>query len=175
MSARHLSGAAYSGSSRIELQCRQCGNHNTPGDQDYADNMPPDADIVQEGDNAYAEDIEHGMHKQDNGINQEGCPLGGRVNASNTAKGGRDSRNPGMEQRVNSDGGAIVDSRGNRELADQVKPASIPSPAGSTELGSPVIQATSRWVGRSQFGHTQGDDDHKYGHKWPANRGSRIA
>src|SRR2546422_8474019 len=84
-----------------------------------------------------------------------------------------------MQQRVKGDGCAIVDTRGDTELANHVKPASIPSPdrpttPTKTKLGRPVIEATGCWISRSQFGHTQGNDDHEDSDERPTNRGGGI-
>src|SRR5439155_13980809 len=97
----------------------------------------------------------------------------------NTTKCGGDSRAPGMQQRIKGDGCAISDTCGNTDLADQVKPASIPAPGrpttpSKTKLGGPVIEATGGRVRRGQFGHAQRDDDHEDRYERPTNGGGRI-
>src|SRR6266567_7714731 len=89
-------------------------------------------------------------------------------------------RDPGMQQQVNGDGSAISDTCGDRDLADQIKPAGIPSPGRpttppKTKLGGPVIEASGGRECRGQFSHAQSNNDHEDSDERPANRGGRIA
>src|SRR5258708_20502246 len=80
-----------------------------------------------------------------------------------------------MQQLVKGNGSAISDTCGDRDLADQVKPAGIPAPGRSTtpskaELGRPVIETAGRRVRGGQFSHAQRDDNHEDSDERPANR-----
>src|SRR2546423_15166187 len=94
--------------------------------------MPPDTDIIQEGHNAHAKDIEQGNRNQDDGVEQQGHILCGGVIACNNAKYSRDTREPGMQQHGKGDGCGISDTCGNSNLSDQVKQARVASPSTTT-------------------------------------------
>src|SRR5260221_11837685 len=136
--------------------------------QDHANNVPPDTDIIQESHKAYTKDIEHGNQSQDDGVEQQGRPLGCRVNASDTAGSCGNTREPGMQQHVKGNGSAISDTCGNTDLTDQVKPAGIPAPGRPTtateaELGRPEIEAAAGRERGGQFGHAPRAAYHKDG------------
>ena len=134
--------------------------------------MPPDADIIQQGDKAHAKYIERGMQSEYDGEDQQGCPLCGGIGKTGDCGNGGE---PGMKQRVNGDSCTIVNARSDSELTNQVKPAGEPSPTRSAKLRSPVIQAASRRKCRSQFSHAQRNDHDKDSDQRPADRGRRIS
>src|ERR1700758_2949810 len=85
-----------------------------------------------------------------------------------------------MQQQVNGDGSAISDTCGYTDLANQVKPAGVPSPgrpttSPKTKLGRPVVETTGGRIRGGKFGHAQRDNDHEDGDERPANRGGRKA
>src|SRR6266571_5592305 len=172
MRTRHLGSAAHSSISRIELESCECCNEDAASDQDHANNVPPDADIIEEGHNAHAKYIERGMQSQYDAVDHQGRQLCWIINTIDTAGGCGKAREPGVKQHVNGDGCAIVDTGGDSDLTDEVEPASIPSPDRSiapTKLGCPVIEATGGRKSGSQFSHTQGYDDHEDSDDRPAN------
>ena len=178
--ARHLYGGCHSSGARIELLRGNRRTYYTNNNQDHTHNVPPDTDIIQESHKAHAKYIEHGNHSQDDSVDQQGRPLCCRINTGHAARGCWNARNPGMQQHVKGNGSAISDTCGDRDLADQVKPASIPTPGrpstpSKTKLGRPVIETTGSGECRSQFSHAQRDDDHKDGDERPANRGGSKA
>ena len=66
----YLRSWRYSACARIELQRKERRTYNTYDDQEYANNVSPDTDIIQEGHNAHTKDIEHSNHSQDDGVHQ---------------------------------------------------------------------------------------------------------
>src|SRR2546421_10463104 len=94
--------------------------------------MPPDTDIIQEGHNAHAKDIEQGNRNQDDGVEQKGHILCGGDIACKSAKYSRETREQGMQKRGKGDGFAISDTCGDSNLSHQVKTHGVPSPRKAT-------------------------------------------
>src|SRR5579883_3105933 len=59
--ACHLGSAAHASSARVELLRGKRSDENAANNQGHPGDMPPDADIIQERDDAHAKDIEQGM------------------------------------------------------------------------------------------------------------------
>jgi hypothetical protein len=81
--------------------------------------VPPDADVVQQRDQADAELVEHAVQHQDRREQQDRVPVPGGAEVPLQ-----------VEQRVEEERGAEVDAGRDRDLAEEVEPAGEPGPRG---------------------------------------------
>src|SRR5579862_8933830 len=103
--------------------------YNTSTDQEHAYNVPPDADIVQEGHETHTEYVQERVQNQNDRVDSQRGPLRLRINGEYTAQCSGKIGEPGVEQHVDRDCQTIVNTGSDCDLADQVEPTSKPAPA----------------------------------------------
>src|SRR5262249_60295318 len=97
-----------------------------------AQHMVPSPRPIQQSDCGASEVIKSRMRKKDGGIQEQ------QVRAI--------VRQP--EPRSGEERQAIVDARGNRDLADGVEPGGEEAPSGTAEDGRPMVERSGRRVRR---------------------------
>ncbi len=130
---------------------RHEGQHGD--DHDHADDVPPHADVGEQGDDPDPEGVQQSVDDQDRGKEVD------RVTVRE-----RPSRRD-VEQEVEEESEAEVDAGGDGHLAQEIEPAGEPGPHRTAvalgQLGRPVVQAAGGRVRRTDLGHAQ---PHHEGH-----------
>ena len=128
-------------------------------DDQHADDVPPDADVVEQRDQLDAELVHQPVHEQHDHQDQDRHPV-------------RRADPPGqVQERVDEERAAEVDARGDRDLAEEVEPAGEPGPGRAVragQLGRPVVQAARRREAGADLGHGQPDRQREQADDGPA-------
>ena len=136
-------------------------------DEQYADDVPPDAHVVQQRDQPDAELVQQAVHKQHARVDDDGDPVVGRRAEHQ------------VQPRVDEERRAEVNARGDRDLAEEVEPPGEPRPRRGVvlgQLGGPVVQAAGGGVAGAHFGHGQADHQGHHADERPApDDGDRAA
>ncbi len=138
----------------VGLECQEAD------DDQHGEDVPPHRDVVQQGDQPDAEDVHQRVQPEDAGVHVDDL----------VRRGVERSRPKQVQQCVGEDRGAVVDAGGDRDLADQVEPASEPAPGRPSHLRSPVVQTARGRILRRDLGHPEPDDDHEDRDDRPAPR-----
>ena len=117
-------------------------------DDDYpdTDHVPVGGDRVEHRRHGHLHEVQHERDEQDDGVRQVDVLLVVRV------------VEPVVEERCSEDREPVTDSRGDRDLPDEVEPAREPAPAGASELRGPVVEAARGRIGGGDLGHRQRDE-----------------
>ena len=119
------------------------------GNDDHADDVPPDTHVREQRDDGDAERVEQAVDYQDAGVDDEHPALRGRVVRDHV----QEEREEGCK--------AEVDASGDCHLAEEVEPPGEPAPCARlvlSELRRPVVQTTGSRVGRGDLRHPETDD-----------------
>src|SRR6202171_6778872 len=108
---------------------RRYEEETTHDDQD-SNQVPPDRDVVEDGDQAHAERVQQSVQEEDDGVHADDVGWVKRVAEELIEQGRRE------------EGCSEVDAGRDSPLAQQIVPAGEPAPGsrvGPAELGRPVI------------------------------------
>ena len=135
-------------------------------DSGHDDDVPPDADLVEQRDEADAGDVEEQLDEHDHA---HGRQLTGQPGLAEDGRGveGR-AEDLIDDRRVQEAGGRVVDAGHDGDLAEQVEPRGPPAPGLVLHLAGPVVEAAGRGVGRGDLGHRRGDQEDEDGDERPA-------
>ena len=128
-------------------------------DEQDADDVPPDADVVQQRDQPDAELVQQAVHEQHAPVDDHGDPVvGGRAEHQ-------------VQPGVDEERGAEVDPGRDRDLAQEVEPAGEPGPGrpvARRQLGRPVVQPARGREAGADLGHGQPDHQGHHADERPA-------